>query len=129
MLDQIARHAGVDLTIRVNGDLQVDEHHTIEDTGLALGEAFKLALGDKRGIERYGYSLPMDDCLEHAGLYMLLHFLLDCVAHNRVPFRIRLVHIAASCRRGIAIASGTKSCSIAQPQLSLAMLQYDKAGR
>ncbi|WP_339738055.1 bifunctional histidinol-phosphatase/imidazoleglycerol-phosphate dehydratase HisB [uncultured Sunxiuqinia sp.] len=63
MLDQIARHAGVDLTIRVNGDLQVDEHHTIEDTGLALGEAFKLALGDKRGIERYGYSLPMDDCL------------------------------------------------------------------
>ncbi|MCW0481227.1 bifunctional histidinol-phosphatase/imidazoleglycerol-phosphate dehydratase HisB [Gaoshiqia sediminis] len=63
MLDQIARHAGVDLTIQVNGDLEVDEHHTIEDTGLALGEAFKLALGDKRGVERYGYCLPMDDCL------------------------------------------------------------------
>jgi imidazoleglycerol-phosphate dehydratase/histidinol-phosphatase len=68
MLDQIARHSGVDLTIRVNGDLQVDEHHTIEDTGLALGEAFKLALGDKRGIERYGYSLPMDDCLAQVAL-------------------------------------------------------------
>ena len=68
MLDQIARHAGVDLTIKVNGDLQVDEHHTIEDTGLALGEAFKLALGDKRGIERYGYSLPMDDCLAQVAL-------------------------------------------------------------
>lgn len=63
MLDQIARHAGVDLTIQVNGDLEVDEHHTIEDTGLALGEAFKLALGNKRGVERYGYCLPMDDCL------------------------------------------------------------------
>ncbi len=63
MLDQIAKHAGVDLTIRVDGDLQVDEHHTIEDTALALGEAFRLALGDKRGIERYGYCLPMDDCL------------------------------------------------------------------
>lgn len=68
MLDQIARHAGVDLTIKVNGDLQVDEHHTIEDTGLALGEAFKLALGDKRGIERYGYCLPMDDCLAQVAL-------------------------------------------------------------
>jgi imidazoleglycerol-phosphate dehydratase/histidinol-phosphatase len=68
MLDQIARHAGVDLTIMVNGDLHVDEHHTIEDTGLALGEAFKLALGDKRGIERYGYCLPMDDCLAQLAL-------------------------------------------------------------
>lgn len=66
MLDQIARHAGVDLTIKVKGDLEVDEHHTIEDTGLALGEAFKLALGDKRGVERYGYCLPMDDCLAQA---------------------------------------------------------------
>ena len=63
MLDQIARHSGVNLTVQVDGDLNVDEHHTIEDTGLALGEAFRLALGDKRGVERYGYCLPMDDCL------------------------------------------------------------------
>lgn len=68
MLDQIARHSGVDLTVQVNGDLQVDEHHTIEDTGLALGEAFKLALGDKRGVERYGYCLPMDDCLAQVAI-------------------------------------------------------------
>ncbi len=63
MLEQIGRHSGCDLTIKVNGDLHVDEHHTIEDTAIALGEAFKRALGDKRGIERYGYCLPMDDCL------------------------------------------------------------------
>lgn len=63
MLDQIGKHSGMDLTIKVNGDLEVDEHHTIEDTGIALGEALLKALGDKRGIERYGYSLPMDDCL------------------------------------------------------------------
>ncbi len=68
MLDQIARHSGVDLTVQVIGDLEVDEHHTIEDTGLALGEAFKIALGDKRGIERYGYCLPMDDCLAQVAL-------------------------------------------------------------
>jgi len=68
MLDQIARHSGVDLTIRVEGDLDVDEHHTIEDTALALGEAFKLALGDKRGVERYGYCLPMDDCLTQVAI-------------------------------------------------------------
>lgn len=63
MLDQIGKHSGIDLTIQVKGDLNVDEHHTIEDTGIALGEAIGKALGDKRGIERYGYYLPMDDCL------------------------------------------------------------------
>lgn len=68
MLDQIARHSGVNLTVLVDGDLNVDEHHTIEDTGLALGEAFKLALGDKRGVERYGYCLPMDDCLAQVAI-------------------------------------------------------------
>ncbi len=63
MLDQIGKHSGCDLTIKVKGDLNVDEHHTIEDTAIALGEAIYKALGDKRGIERYGYCLPMDDCL------------------------------------------------------------------
>lgn len=63
MLEQIAKHGNIDLFIRVKGDLQVDEHHTIEDTGLALGECLLTALGDKRGVERYGYCLPMDDCL------------------------------------------------------------------
>lgn len=63
MLEQISKHGQIDLTIRCNGDLHVDEHHTIEDTALALGECLLKALGDKRGIERYGYCLPMDDCL------------------------------------------------------------------
>lgn len=61
MLDQIARHGKMDLTIRVNGDLHIDEHHTIEDTGIALGEAFARALADKRGMARYGFALPMDE--------------------------------------------------------------------
>lgn len=63
MLEQIGKHSGINLMIHVKGDLNVDEHHTIEDTGIALGEAIYKALGSKRGVERYGYSLPMDDCL------------------------------------------------------------------
>jgi imidazoleglycerol-phosphate dehydratase/histidinol-phosphatase len=61
MLEQIARHGNIDLDIQVKGDLQIDEHHTIEDTAIALGEAFALALADKRGMERYGFTLPMDE--------------------------------------------------------------------
>ena len=63
MLEQIGRHGGMNLTVKVKGDLYVDEHHTIEDTGIVLGECIRKALGDKRGIERYGYALPMDDCM------------------------------------------------------------------
>lgn len=63
MLEQIGKHGQIDLTIHTHGDLYVDEHHTIEDTALAIGECIARALGDKRGIERYGYTLPMDDCL------------------------------------------------------------------
>ncbi len=63
MLEQIGKHSGCDLTVHVKGDLHVDEHHTIEDTAIALGEAILKTLGDKRGIERYGYCLPMDECL------------------------------------------------------------------
>jgi len=68
MLDQIAKHGQMDLKIKVDGDLEVDEHHTIEDTGIALGEAFYQALGNKLGIERYAFVLPMDDCLAQVTL-------------------------------------------------------------
>jgi imidazoleglycerol-phosphate dehydratase/histidinol-phosphatase len=68
MLDQIARHGSIDLTVKAKGDLHIDEHHTIEDVGLALGEAMAKGLADKRGIERYGFCLPMDDCLAQAAI-------------------------------------------------------------
>ena len=68
MLDQLARHGGVDLNIKTEGDLEVDEHHTIEDTAIALGESFARALGDKKGIERYGFTLPMDESLAQVAL-------------------------------------------------------------
>ncbi len=68
MLDQIARHGQMDLAIKVKGDLEVDEHHTMEDTAIVLGEAFGKALEDKRGIERYGFTLPMDDCLAQVAI-------------------------------------------------------------
>ena len=68
MLEQISKHAGIDLNINILGDLQVDEHHTVEDLALALGEAFFEALGNKKGIERYGFLLPMDDCLAQVAI-------------------------------------------------------------
>lgn len=68
MLNQIARHGNMDIKLSVHGDLEVDEHHTIEDTAIILGEAFYSALGEKIGIERYGFSLPMDDCLAQVSI-------------------------------------------------------------
>lgn len=68
MLDQLARHGGIDIALTTKGDLEVDEHHTIEDTAIALGEAFAMALGNKLGMERYGFCLPMDDCLAQVAI-------------------------------------------------------------
>ena len=68
MLDQIGRHSGMDITVLTKGDLEIDEHHTIEDTALALGECINKALGNKLGVERYGYCLPMDDCLAQVAI-------------------------------------------------------------
>ena len=68
MIDQLARHGAMDIKLRVKGDLEVDEHHTIEDTAIALGESFAKALGNKLGIERYGFCLPMDDCLAQVAI-------------------------------------------------------------
>jgi imidazoleglycerol-phosphate dehydratase/histidinol-phosphatase len=68
MLEQLSRHSGVDIDLKVKGDLHIDEHHTIEDTAIALGEAFTKALGNKKGVERYGFTLPMDDCLAQVAI-------------------------------------------------------------
>ena len=68
MLDQLSRHGGIDLFIKTNGDLEIDEHHTIEDTAISLAKAFSKALGNKKGIERYGFSLPMDDALARVSI-------------------------------------------------------------
>ena len=68
MLDQFSKHGGIDLSLKTVGDLDVDEHHTIEDTAIALGEAISVALGDKKGIERYGFTLPMDDSLAEVSI-------------------------------------------------------------
>lgn len=68
MVEQLSKHSLIDLDLKVDGDLHIDEHHTIEDTAIALGEAIAKALGNKRGIERYGFLLPMDDCLAQVGI-------------------------------------------------------------
>ncbi len=68
MLEQLAKHSNTDLFISVKGDLHIDEHHTVEDVGIALGEAISLALGDRKGIERYGFMLPMDDALAQCAI-------------------------------------------------------------
>ena len=68
MLEQLTKHSNIDLSLIVKGDLHIDEHHTVEDVGIALGEAINIALGDKKGIERYGFMLPMDDALSYCAL-------------------------------------------------------------
>ena len=68
MLEQLSKHGGIDLEIDVQGDLEIDEHHTIEDVAICLGETFLKALGSKKGIERYGFLLPMDDCLAQVAI-------------------------------------------------------------
>ena len=68
MVEQLSKHSLIDLNLKVDGDLHIDEHHTIEDTAIALGEAIAKALGNKRGIERYGFLLPMDDCLAQVAI-------------------------------------------------------------
>lgn len=68
LLEQLSRHSGIDMALQADGDLHIDEHHTIEDTAIALGEALALALGEKKGIERYGFMLPMDDCLAQVAI-------------------------------------------------------------
>ncbi len=68
MLEQLSKHSGIDINLKAVGDLQIDEHHTIEDTGIALGETFALALGNKIGIDRYGFLVPMDDCLAQVAI-------------------------------------------------------------
>ena len=68
LLEQLGKHSGIDLKIIMSGDLHIDEHHTIEDAGIALGEAFAKALGNKAGIQRYGFLLPMDDCLAQVAI-------------------------------------------------------------
>lgn len=68
MLEQLSKHSNTDITIAVKGDLHIDEHHTVEDVGIALGEAISLALGDRKGIERYGFMLPMDDALAQCAI-------------------------------------------------------------
>lgn len=68
MLEQLSKHSNTDITIAVKGDLHIDEHHTVEDVGIALGEAISIALGDRKGIERYGFMLPMDDALAQCAI-------------------------------------------------------------